>query len=439
MAKPFIEKTPIRVEIESLAHDGRGVAKIDGKVVFIEEALIGEIVECIYQKNHKDYAEATTIKVLKAAPERVTPNCPHYGICGGCSFQHVDSKNQIEFKQQLVIEQLYRIGKVQVTDYWLPLTDQAWNYRTKARMGVKYVEKKARVLVGFRERRQTFLAEMNSCQIMHPLIGNHLPELAHLISQLSIKSCIPQIEVAIGDQNDCILAIRTLKPATIEDQQLLIQFANQYQICIALQPKGVDSIHPLMNEKLLTPAYHLPEFNLRFEFKPAMFTQVNYAINRQMIQQAINALELNQKDNVLDLFCGLGNFTLPLATRAAKVIGIEGDNVLIQQAQHNAQLNQINNAEFYVADLTKPLIGNWVNQRYSKLLLDPSRAGADKVLPYLAQWQPEKIIYVSCNPSTLARDAGILVNDLGYRLIKVGVMDMFPQTAHVESMALFEK
>jgi 23S rRNA (uracil1939-C5)-methyltransferase len=431
--------TPIKTYIESLSHDGRGVAHVDGKAVFIDDALPGEELEFIYSKIYKDYAEARTLTVFKPAAERVKAECPHYGVCGGCSFQHVDSKQQILFKQALLIEQFSRIGKIEVGKLWPPLTDIHWGYRTKARMGVKYVEKKGRVLVGFRERRQPFLAEMDNCKVMHPLIGTNLLALSEMIGQLSIKNLIPQIEVAIGDHNDCVLAFRILKPATESDKIILREFGRRYRISICLQSKGVNTIQPLDGETQLIPSYDLPEQGLRFQFKPTMFTQVNYGINRQMISRVLAEFALTKNDTVLDLFCGLGNFTLPLATKAGRVLGIEGDAALIRQAQENARWNQLNNVEFYLADLTKKLDASWVNQSYTKVLLDPSRAGAAELLPYLKQWNPQQIIYVSCNPSTLARDAGILVNSLGYKLVNAGVMDMFPQTAHVESMALFEK
>jgi 23S rRNA (uracil1939-C5)-methyltransferase len=306
-------------------------------------------------------------------------------------------------------------------------------------MGVKYVEKKGRVLVGFRERGQPFLAEIDSCKVMHPLIGENLLALSEMIGQLSIKAQIPQIEVAIGD-SDCVLAFRVMQPASDADKEILRTFAHQYGISICLQSKGVDTIKPLDGEPEVLPSYALPDYGITFKFRPAMFTQVNYAINRQMIRRVMETFALTKDDVVLDLFCGLGNFTLPLATQAGRVVGVEGDLPLIHHARENALLNQLDNVEFYAADLSKDVSGQaWARQTYTKVLLDPSRAGASEVLHNLKRWQPQQIIYVSCNPSTLARDAGILVHELGYKLIKAGVMDMFPQTSHVESIALFEK
>lgn len=437
--KKKLPEAPVRVTIESMTHDGRGVAHVDGKAVFIDAALPGEEVEFIYTDSRKDFAEGRVSVVHQASPQRVEALCPHYAQCGGCSFQHVADAEQIVIKEGLLQEQFKRIGKVEIQKLWEPLLGPHWGYRTKARMGVKYVAKKGRVLVGFRERRQQFLADIERCKVMHPIVGEQLPALSELIGQLSIHDKIPQIEVAVGEQ-ETVLAIRVLEAPSAEDKQKLKQFSVEHGITLCLQSKGPDTIEPLDGGNYRLPSYSLPDFALTFEFKPTMFTQVNYAINRLMIQRAIDALELNEQDEVLDLFCGLGNFTLPLARKAKHVVGVEGDQPLVDHAWHNARLNLITNVEFYAADLSRDISqAAWANRKYDKLLLDPSRAGASEVLPNLKIWQPRKIVYVSCNPSTLARDAGILVNELGYTLIKAGVMDMFPQTAHVESIALFER
>ncbi len=437
--KKVLPAQSVRVTIESLAHDGRGVAHVDGKVVFIDEALPGEDIEFVYTDSRRDYAEGRVVNLLSASAQRVTPQCDHFGRCGGCSFQHVSDAEQIRIKQDLLQEQFERIGKITIPQLWEPLLGPHWGYRRKARMGVKYVPKKGRVLVGFRERRNPFLAEIESCPVMYPLIGDNLMLLSEMIGQLSIKDQIPQIEVAIGE-DECVLAFRVLQPPNDLDIETMRAFGKQYDIRICLQPKGPDTIAPLPGEPEVLPEYRLPDQNLTFQFRPAMFTQVNYEINRQMINRALEALELTSEDRILDLFCGLGNFTLPLATRAGSVVGVEADLPLIEHARHNARLNGLDNVEFYVADLTRDVSQMpWAKQRFNKVLLDPSRAGAIEVLPFLKQWDPDKILYVSCNPSTLARDAGYLVNTMGYRLIKAGVMDMFPQTGHVESIALFEK
>jgi 23S rRNA (uracil1939-C5)-methyltransferase len=306
-------------------------------------------------------------------------------------------------------------------------------------MGVKYVAKKNRVLVGFRERRHPYLAEIDSCIVMHPTVGTQLLALGDMISGLTIRDKIPQIEVAIGDEQ-CVLSIRVLEPPTVADQERMRTFGQKHNMSLCLQSKGPDTIVPSDGEPEIIPTYALPDQNLEFKFKPAMFTQVNYEINKQMINRVLETLNLNQNDTVLDLFCGLGNFTLPMAKFAGRVVGIEGDQPLVNHAKENARHNGITNVEFYAADLSKDLSDQpWANQKYNKIMLDPSRAGASEVLQHFKKWQPEQIVYVSCNPSTLARDAGILVNELGYKLVKAGVMDMFPQTGHVESMALFVK
>ncbi|WP_031433163.1 23S rRNA (uracil(1939)-C(5))-methyltransferase RlmD [Methylomarinum vadi] len=437
--KKKIPETPVKVTIESLAHDGRGVAHVDGKVVFIDEALPGEELEFVYTDSRRDYAEGKVVALLTQSEHRVEPACPHFGVCGGCSFQHVDDGEQIHFKEDLLREQFRRIGKVEIPQIWEALKGPHWNYRSKARMGVKYVAKKGRVLVGFRERRNPFLAEIESCKVMRPIVGENLLALSEMIGRLTIKAKIPQIEVAIGDEQ-CVLAFRVLEPPTAEDKRIMSEFGKAHGISICLQPKGPDTIMPIPGDPEVVPRYSLPDQGIQFRFRPAMFTQVNYDINRKMVNRAIEALELNENDNVLDLFCGLGNFTLPLATLAGHVVGVEGDLPLVKHARENARLNNLTNADFYVADLSKDVSDQqWSQQKFNKVLLDPSRAGASEVLHNFKHWNPERIVYVSCNPSTLARDAGILVNELGYKLVKAGVMDMFPQTAHVESIALFEK
>ncbi len=437
--KKTFSDIPTLATIESLAHDGRGVTHVDGKVVFIDEALPTEQVEFIYTDSRKDYAEGKVVNLLTRAEVRVDAPCPHYGVCGGCSFQHVEVTAQIQIKQELLSEQFKRIGKVETPELWSPLVGEHWGYRRKARMGVKYVEKKGRVLVGFRERRNPFLAEINGCAVMHPMVGTRLVELGEMIESLTIRDKIPQIEVAIGDEK-CVLAFRVLEPPTLEDKEKMRAFAHKNDISVCLQSKGPDTIVPLDGEPEVMLTYALPDQDIEFKFRPAMFTQVNYGINRQMINRVLDILQLTKDDNVLDLFCGLGNFTLPMAKYAGRVVGVEGDQPLVNHAKENARHNNIENVEFYAADLTKDISGMaWANQRYNKIMLDPSRAGASEILHHLKRWQPEQIVYVSCNPSTLARDAGILVNELGYKLVKAGVMDIFPHTGHFESMALFLK
>ena len=437
--KKTFSEIPTPATIESFTHDGRGVAHVNGKAVFIDEALPGEQVEFTYTDSRKDFAEGKVVNLITRAENRVQAPCPHYGVCGGCSFQHVHVDAQIQIKQDLLCEQFKRIGKVEIPPLWEPLVGEHWGYRRKARMGVKYVAKKDRVLVGFRERRNPFLAEINSCAVMHPLVGTRLVELGEMIKSLTIRDKIPQIEVAIGDEK-CVLAVRVLEPPTAEDKEKMREFAHKHDISLCLQPKGPDTIVPLDGEPTVMLTYELPDHGIEFKFRPAMFTQVNYGINRQMINRVLNIMALTKEDNVLDLFCGLGNFTLPLAKYAGHVVGIEGDLPLVNHAKENARHNNIENVEFFAADLTQDISQMpWANAHYNKIMLDPSRAGASEILHHFKRWQPDTIVYVSCNPSTLARDAGILVNELGYTLVTAGVMDMFPHTGHVESMALFTK
>lgn len=435
--KKSLPKTPTTTKIESWSHDGRGVARVDGKIVFIDAALPGEELEFIYTDIRRNYAEGKVTKLLTYSDDRSEPECPHYGVCGGCNLQHVKSNRQISIKQGLLVEQLKRIGKINTFELWEPLIGPYWGYRRKARVGVKYVAKKGRVLVGFRERRQQFLADIKSCKVLHFTVGERLMALSDIFGQLTIKTKIPQIEVAVGD-TQTVLAIRVLQFPTDNDKRLLAEFAREHKIIIYLQPKGPDSIVALSPEHPILPQYRLPDLDIEFQFKPSMFIQVNAEINQQMIGRVLTALELNVNDIVLDLFCGLGNFTLPMARRAALVVGVEGDQSLLEQAQVNAQKNHIANVKYYAADLTQDQSNAlWAQYKFNKILLDPSRSGAAEILALFKQWMPELIAYISCNPSTLARDANILVNEQGYRLLKAGVMDMFPQTTHVESIALF--
>ena len=313
----MLPTTVLTAEINALTHDGRGVAYIDNKAVFIDEALPGETVEFLYTDIRKDYAEARVVNIITASPLRVEAQCPHFGVCGGCSFQHVKDEEQIMLKQGLLIEQFKRIGKVTIPEIWIPLTGPHWGYRRKARMGVKYVAKKDRVLVGFRERRHPYLAEIDSCKVMHPRVGTKLLALGELIGSLTIRDKIPQIEVALGD-TVCVLAVRVLEPPSAEDLEKMRDFSHHHGISLHLQAKGPDTIMPIPGEPELMPSYALPNYGLEFNFKPAMFTQVNYEINQQMINRVVNEMTLNEHDHVLDLFCGLGNFTLPMATKAGR-------------------------------------------------------------------------------------------------------------------------
>ena len=427
------------VKVESFCHDGRGVAHVDGKVTFVEGALPGETVTFKYTSIRRDYAEGCVDQVIEASPIRAKPECEYYGVCGGCSFQHVESGSQINVKQQLLQTQFSQIAHLSDIHFWPVLSGPQWGYRRKARLGAKFVAKKGRVLVGFREKRNPFVADMLHCKVLHPDVGNLLGEMSELIASLSIKSRVPQVEVAIGD-NARALVFRVLDATSTDDNQRMLDFGQRFGFAIYLQPQGPDSVVPLDSDSVELLDYQLPEHHISCSFHPLQFTQVNIEINRKMVNRAVELLDLSVNARVLDLYCGLGNFSLPIARYAGRVVGVEGSRSLVERARDNALKNNLDNVQFYVADLDKELEAEiWFNGSYSHALLDPSRAGARNILKYLPKWGVTRIVYVSCNPSTLARDAGVLVNELGYSICGAGVMDMFPQTAHVESIALFEK
>lgn len=429
------EEAVIPLHIDRLSHDGRGIGYIDGKIVFVDNALPGEDVELEQRKKGKRFNEGRAINILTPAPTRVKPGCDHFGVCGGCSLQHMDALTQITFKQQFLREQLKHFGACEPQTWLAPLQIASYGYRRKARIGVRYVEKKQKVLVGFREKNGRYLADITTCPVLEPTFGLSIEAFEALIGQLSNFKEIAQLEVAMGDY-DAAMIIRHLSPFTDHDLSLLKTFSSESQIAIFLQPKGLDSI------KKLWPAdgndflhYSLPAFNLKFDFHPNDFTQVNLPMNRLMVDQALALLELQATDRVLDLFCGIGNFSLALATQSEFVLGVEGDALMVNRATHNAVKNGLTNVHFVAADLTQQFAfaeGLAIN----KVLIDPPRAGALEVLPHIIALNPEKIVYVSCNPATLARDAKVLT-EAGYSLAQAGVLDMFPHTSHVESMALF--
>ena len=374
--------------------------------------------------------------MFTASEHRVEPKCAHADICGGCSLQHLAPEQQIRYKQQTLLDNLERIGQVTPETVLPPLTGPHWGYRHKARLGVKHVRKKGRVLVGFREKGGRFLADLTRCEVLHESVGPRLQELAELIQGTEARERIAQIEVAIGDKVT-VLVFRNLDPLSAADTEILRNYAKLSGLHIHLQPKGPDSCHALYPEHAEL-GYHIPDYQLKMEFKATDFTQVNPVINLAMINQALALMDLRYEDNVLDLFCGLGNFTLPIARHAGGVMGVEGETGLVQRAWENAKRNNIENAWFAVTDLSEdPAQQQWMKNSYTKVLIDPPRSGAAEMMPHIARLNPERIVYVSCHPGSLARDAGMLVNDHGYKLTSAGVMDMFPHTTHVESMALF--
>jgi len=423
------------LEIESLSHEGRGISHIDNKVIFTRGVLPGEKVVASRTLSRAKYEEADVIELIEPSADRIEPKCSVYGTCGGCSFQHLTSLNQINAKNDWLQSAFMVQAKVQPKEWLEPLQVESWGYRRKARLGVRYVAKKEKVLVGFRERKSSFVTVMNRCEVLHPSLGDNIELLSECIERLSIKDHIPQIEVAIAEQ-DTILILRHLQPLNDNDEEILNDFAKNLSITWYLQSGGLDTIKPLKNPVQLT--YSLPKHDIVISFLPNDFTQVNFELNRKMIDLAIDLLDLNEKDNVIDLFCGLGNFTLPISRYVNEVVGIEGDRGLVERAKANAEANDIPNASFYKADLFEDVSGfEWFRGRnYNKALIDPARTGAIEIVELLPKLKVERLVYVSCNPATLARDTAILI-DLGFLLESAGVMDMFPQTAHVESITLF--
>ncbi len=431
-------KDPIEVTIDDLSHDGRGVATWGEKKVFIHGALPGERVLARLTDRKRSYDEGETLEVLEASPDRVEPRCPHFGQCGGCSLQHLADSRQIESKQNTLLQNLERIGKVAPIEIWSPLTGPSWHYRRKARLSVRYVHKKERVLVGFRERYGRFVADMQECHVLDKRIAEQLSGLSQLILSMDARRSIPQLEVACGDDS-CALIFRHMEPLSQGDLEKLRGFARETGIAVLLQPKGPATIHCLEPESLEL-SYKVPDYGINMVFEPSDFVQVNAEMNLNMITRVMELLDPGVDDRVLDLFCGLGNFTLPIATRAGEVVGIEGERELVSRAEANAARNNIENARFYAADLNQdPSTAPWLREPYNKVLVDPPRSGAEFILPHIAASGADRVVYVSCHPASLARDAGILVHQFGFRLLGAGVMDMFPHTGHVESIALFER
>lgn len=442
-----VARRPAVVEggrIGSMTHEGKGIADNDGKKVFVSGALPGELVDYQPVKRRRSYDEAVVQALHEVSADRVEPRCKVFGICGGCSLQHLSHEGQLMHKQTVLRDSLLRIGKVDPGTLADPIRGAVWSYRRKARLGVKYVHRKERVLVGFRERLKPYIADMQRCEVLSEGLES-LPEvLAELIGKLSLASELPQVELAVGDET-VALVFRILKPATDKDLRHFHEFAELTGYQVMLQPGGLGSVAPLSHfYSVAAPggpplSYSLQREQVTFEFLPTDFVQINRVVNEQLVNKAIDLLELAAGDRVLDLFCGIGNFSLALARHAEFVMGVEGAQELVSRARQNAERNGIQNVEFQVADLSK-LQGNetWLAGSYDKILIDPARAGAQEVLPFIVAMKPQRLVYVSCHPATLARDIGILVNEHGYRLRSAGIVDMFPHTAHVESIATLE-
>jgi len=438
-AKP-LPSEPVNLIINSLSHEGRGVGKVEGKTVFVDGALIGEEVSAQITFQRGKFDEARAVSIENPNPERVIPPCEFYGTCGGCSMQHLTSSAQILHKQSILKEQLEHFASTKPQEWLEPLQADLTAYRRKARLGVRYVSKKERTLIGFREKYSNFLADIKSCKVLDVRVDAILMPMSELIDTMDSRQFIPQIEVTCGDDSVAII-VRHLQPLTEKDRALWISFAQQQNIIVYLQSKGpktVARLWPIENSDALL-SYKLPEYDLELLMEPLDFSQVNASINRKMLPLAIDLLEVNKEDEVLDLFCGLGNFTLPLAKIAKRVVGVEGVIDMVERATENAKHNNLKNVQFYQTDLASDLTGQpWISTNFNKILIDPARSGAIEVIPNIIKFNPDRIVYVSCNPATLARDTGELVKS-GYELIKAGVMDMFPHTSHVESIALFVK
>ncbi len=447
------ENPILQATIESLDQEGRGVAHVDGKTIFIDGALPNERVTYQSQRIKPSYEVANVVSVLKQSNQRVVPKCPHFGLCGGCKLQHMDAGAQVAAKQQMLEADLWHIGKVKPDNMLPPLYGPTWGYRHKARLSVKYVDKKQRVLVGFNEKGTRYVADMNSCEVLVPEASALIAPLQDMIIQLSIRDKLPQIELAVGEANQknrheaiddkpvIVLILRIMDVLTDNDETLLKGFADVHQVQIWTQTKGPDTIKPFWPLNGAQLQYSLPEFDLTYPFKPNEFTQVNPQINTVMVRRAMQLLQPSAGEKIADFFCGIGNFTLPIARSGASVLGLEGLSNLVDRANESATLNKVNNVAFGVADLFKMTEESLANLgKFDKWLIDPPRDGAFELVKAITPAAaPRLIVYVSCNPATLARDASVLVNEKGYILSAAGVINMFPHTAHVESIACFIK
>jgi 23S rRNA (uracil1939-C5)-methyltransferase len=439
------------LKVESLDLEAQGVAhNAEGKVVFIDGALPGEEVQVSVQRRKNNWEQATLVALRKESSQRVTPGCRHFGTCGGCKMQHFHVGAQVATKQRALEDALWHLGKVKPERVLRPIEGPAWGYRYRARLSVRHVVKKGKVLVGFHERKSSYVADMDSCEVLPPHLSAMLVPLRELVADMDQRDRLPQIEVAVGDEVTA-LVLRHLEPLSAGDLAKLRAFAQQHGIQWWLQPKGPDTVH-LLDADGPELAYTLPEFGVRMPFKPTDFTQVNHHVNRALVSRALRLLEAKPQERVIDWFCGLGNFTLPIATQAREVLGIEGSETLVARSRENAQHNGLAAKTAFVAsnlfEITpEDLVRHGSAARW---LVDPPREGAFALAKALADLAaepgraagyepPQRIVYVSCNPATLARDAGLLVHQAGYRCVAAGAINMFPHTAHVESMAVFDK
>ena len=426
--------------VESLDQEGRGVARCEGKAIFIDGALPGESVEYSPYVRKPNFEFATLIRVLRPSAQRCAPRCPFFGKCGGCSLQHMDARAQVAVKQRVLEDNLRHIGKVEAEQILPAIHGPQWGYRHRARLSARYVQKKGGTLIGFREKRSSYVTDMTSCEIMPPHVSALLKPLRETLARLSIRERIPQVEVAVGDETT-VLVLRILQPLAPRDGELLREFAGRHAVRIYLQPRGPDSAQPFCPAADADLYYALPEFDLKIRFGPTDFTQINYAMNRVLVRRTLTLLDPQPGECVGDMFCGLGNFALAIARRGAFVVGVEGSAALIARAAANAAANGLGGtADFHALDLFKIDNAHFAALgRFDRMLIDPPRDGAIELVKALGERAPARIVYVSCNPATLARDAAVLVHTRGYRLSGAGVVNMFPHTSHVESIAVFEK
>lgn len=433
------------VTIESVDYEGKGIARIDGKTVFIDGALAGEEILIQIVRRKPSFDKAKIVEIIKSSPERVIPECPNFGVCGGCSMQHVSFEEQIRIKQQVLIDNLKHIGNVEAAEVIAPLKGVPWGYRHRGRLSAKYVAKKGGALVGFREKSAPYVVDMNECHVLPKHVSDLIPQLRTLVSELSIRSAMPQIEVAVGG-GVTILVLRNMESINENDECLIRELVDknttlEMSLQIWLQPKGPDTCYPLYPLDAPKLSYEIKCFQIEMPYYPSEFTQVNPYINEQMVSLAMELLQPQENETIADFFCGIGNFTLPIARSAKQVVGIEGADALVKRAKQNADYNGLGHKVSYQVCNLFTIDEKWVRElgSFDKWLIDPPRDGAHELVKSLTpESSPQRIVYVSCNPATLARDAGILVRDKGYKLLKAGVMNMFPHTSHVESIALFE-
>jgi len=426
--------------VESLDNEGRGIAHADGKVIFIEGALTGERVTYSSYRKKNNYEQAKVEQILKQSFMRVQPKCPVFGVCGGCSMQHLEPRAQVAVKQRVLEDNLQRIGKVKPEVVLPPIYGQAWAYRQRARLSVRHVLKKNKTLVGFREQNGKYVADMQHCEILTPKIAGLLPLLGELNEKFTAHDILPQIEVAVGEHVD-VLVLRILAALTPSDEALIREFADAHNVQFWTQTKGPETVVPFYPLDAPPLSYSLPEFAITMPFAPTEFTQVNSDMNRLMVSRAMRLLSPQAGERIADFFCGLGNFTLPIARSGARVLGIEGSDALVRRARQNAGYNDLSGnteyREMNLFEMNEAMLAQLGN--FDKWLVDPPRDGAIELMKSISDaTAPRRIVYVSCSPSTLARDAEVLVHVKGYALKAAGVMNMFPQTSHVESIALFE-